>query len=302
MARVGVLTLDQKLIQALAYFGSYWLFVALYKLLALTLLVYFLVSPESRFQDITEAYSSNELNIVAFGAFLYLFTVRKLNPLTSLTTHEIFTAHRFEKRFAPGFVHGATVAVALTIAFLFTGFYIYLGPLFRLEDAPLNLLSVLTRAFLLFAFVYCEEFIFRNRILNTLHAKFPLPLAILLTSVGYCAIKIIQFDLGVMHLATLFLASVALSLRSVVGGDFTRGAGYWAGLLIVSHALLSLPVFGSEFQGILLIKYEGLGESGEPYRLLSGGVAGPLSSITLQLVFAIDILQNIVKNRRILLH
>ena len=111
----------------------------------------------------------------------------------------------------------------------------------------------------------------------------------------YCGVKLLQFDLGVMQLFTLFLISLTLSVQSFVDGDFGRGAGFWAALLVVFQPLLSLPALGGDFTGIVLIKFQpATNDSADSLaRLLTGGAGGPLSSIALQLLLVLDIVRGV---------
>lgn len=293
--------LPQGALRALGILFSYGIWVLGFRLLILTLITYFLMSSQSRFQEISDVFGSNELALIGVSALLFVLLMRMLNPLTSTTTDEIFTPHRFEKRFAPGFLHGAVLALGVTLAFLLSGLYRYLGFFIQFEEVPLALGSVLLRVFSLVALAYCEEFIFRHKILNYFRRHLPDAAAAVITALGYCAIKMLQFDLGVMHILTLFLLSLTLAVRTVVDGDFVRGAGFWAGLLIVFHPLLSLPLLGNEFQGVLLVKYQVAPEAeGAMSRFLSGGVGGPLSSFALQILLVLDIGQGIFRNKKLL--
>lgn len=283
------------------YAVTYAAWILVFRLLVLTFITYFLISSNSRFQDISEAYGANEISLMGLSSLLYLVFLTRLNPLTSTTFDVIFTPQRFERRFAPGFLHGAVLALALTLALLLTGLYKYLGFLIQIEEAPLAVASILIRIATLGTLVYCEEFIFRQKILNYFRRWIPDFTAVLVTAIVYCIIKGLQFDLGLMHYITLFLVSVNLGLKSMIDGDFTRGAGFWAAILIVLHPFLSLPVFGSDFQGIVLVKFLDPSESGtQTFRVLTGGAGGPLSSFLLQLIFAIDIAQHIFKNKKVL--
>jgi len=296
-----------KLVQGMArpvtYVAIYTSWIVAFRLLVLTLITYFLMASNSRFQEISDAFASNELMLMGLSAFIFVLLLRGLNPLTSTTTAEIFTPHRFEKRFAPGFLHGAVLALGVTLAFLLSGLYRYLGFFIQFEEAPLAVGNVLLRIMTLGALVYCEEFIFRHKIMNSLRKQLPDIYAALITALLYCAVKAVQFDLGLMHLTTLFLLSLSLALRSIVDGDFSRAAGFAAGLLVVFHPLLSLPILGNDFQGILLVKYQAASDlDSSTSRFLTGGVGGPLSSFALQFLFLIDVIQGLIKNKKILLN
>jgi membrane protease YdiL (CAAX protease family) len=283
--------------RAILYSAAYTIWIAVFRLLIITLITYFLMASQSRFQEISDAYGANELIIMGFSALLFVFTLRILNPLTRTATDEIITVHRFEKRFTPGFLRGVILASGITAAFLVSGHYRYWGFFIQPEEAPMAIAGVVIRILALTCLAYCEEFIFRNRIFNNLRKDVPDVYAIIITSVVFCGIKALQFELGIMHLITLFLISIAVSLRTIIDGDFARGAGFWAGLLVVFHPLLSLPIFGNEFQGVMLVKYQTTG-----FSLLSGGFSGPLSCLVLQLFLAIDIAQSAIKNKKILLN
>lgn len=293
------------ILRAVFHSGAYALWVVLFRLLAITLFTYFLLTPTTqdqvKFQDISESFASNEITLLALGAFLYVLLLRRLNPLTSTTLEEIFSAHRFEKKFIPGFVYGSVLALSVVLVFIVSGLYRYLGVLIQLEEAPLAILSIGLRILALVALIYCEEFIFRHKVLNYLRQSMPLIWAVTFSSLAYGGIKLLQFDLGITQFLTVFLISLTLGVRAVVDGDFTRGAGMWAAILVVFHPLLSLPIFGSEFQGVLLVKAQLSPTGAESFRWLTGGLGGPLSALAVQVLFILDLGQAIVKNRKILL-
>ena len=232
---------------------------------------------------------------MGMSAVFFVALLRAFHPISTTTTTEIFTPARFEKYFLPGFAHGAVLAAGVTLAFLISGHYRYLGFFIQFEEAPLALLTVLVRVLALGAFAYCEEFIFRHKISREIlkQVRGPKPanlMSSLVTAVVvailYCGVKVIQFDLGVVQLFTLFLVSMTLSIQSFVDGDFGRGAGFWAAMLIVFQPLLSLPALGGDFSGIVLIKFQPQRPTARDTlaRMLTGGAGGPLSSIALQLL------------------
>ena len=229
----------------------------------------------------------------------------------------------------PGFFHGALVGWGLILAFLISGLFRYLGFAMQPDEVPLALPGILVRTLAVGALAYAEEYIFRQRLatrLREFHAgltglRAPLPLlsprishvlsdrlsrhsdafAVIATAIIYCLIKRLQLDseLGWMALITLFLLSIALSLRTLKDGDFARGAGFWAALLIVFHPLLSLPVLGNEFSGLLLVKYVGASNEIDPTtRFFTGGAGGPLSSFAFQVLLILDIAQGILRYKK----
>jgi hypothetical protein len=308
IARVSLARLA-RLGRPLAYVAAYSVWTLAFRLLVLTFLTYFLMASgrKPRFEDISEAFGANELTVMGLSALLFVALLRALNPVTTTTTAEIFTPIRLEKYFLPGFAHGATLAAGVTLAFVLSGHYRYLGSFIPFEEAPLAGLTVLVRILALGVFAYCEEFVFRHKISRYLlqqlgKAKASRLSVRLMTAslvaVMYCGLKVLQFDLGVMQLGTLFLVSLSLSIRSFADGDFGRGAGFWAAILIVFQPLLSLPALGGDFTGIILIKYQPPSSGEEAARILTGGIGGPLSSVALQMLLALDIARGLLRLRK----
>lgn len=293
--------------RALTILATYAIWVLAFRLLILTFITYFLTSSpghSTHFEDITEAIASNEVSLMGLSALAYVLLMRALNPLTSTTTDEIFTPERLEKQFLPGFINGAVLAFGVVLAFLLTGLYRYLGFFIQVDEAPWALAGVALRIASLFSLAYFEEFIFRHKVTRQFKSDLPnlaRDLAgCVIIAIFYCAIKTIQFDLGIMHLTTLFLLSLTLSLRSLVNKDFIFGAGFWAALLIVFNPLLSLPIFGSDFSGLLLVKYQTLTEAAAvtpsaTTRFLTGGVGGPAASFAFQLLLTLDVVRGILR-------
>ncbi|HLE01454.1 MAG TPA: hypothetical protein VJB59_14420 [Bdellovibrionota bacterium] len=323
LIRSGVLTI------------AYSVWTLLFRLLILSFITYFLMPSASqlgiwgnneaamptpavlpRFEEIGEVFSSNELPLIGLSALVFVAFLCWLNPLTSTKSTDLISFERLRKRFIPGALHGIVFATGIVVAFLLSGLYRYLGFFIQLEDVALALPGLFLRITLILMFVYCEEFIYRQKIMGSLRSGFLSPeyrmdrlqgemIAATLTGILYCSIKALQFDLGVMHLISLFLASIALSLRTLADRDFVRGAGFWAAILIVFHPIFSLPLLGNDFSGILLFKYQagaqdlvGTSDSG---RFLTGGSGGPLSGFAFQALLMIDIARSGFRYKKILL-
>jgi hypothetical protein len=276
-----------------------------FRLLMLTFITYFLTSSarlgqRPKFEEISDALSANELSLLGLGAALFVLMLRGLYPIASTTTKDIFTPARFERYFAPGFAHGALLSAGVTLAFLLSGNYRYLGFFIQFDDAPMAAITVLFRMMALGALAYFEEYIFRHKISRGIEhqlwgtrpvnasARFGVTIAV---AILYCLVKCLQFDfsLGITQVITLFLVSMVLSIRAISDNDFGRGAGFWAAMLIIFQPLLGLPILGSEFNGVLLIKYQP-GETADGLtRFFTGGAGGPLSSFALQIFLAVDV-------------
>lgn len=292
---------------------AYLIWVSFVRLLTLTLITYFSVSPATRtpgapgvrFQDISDVFGSNEVVLMGMAAFLFVGLLHWANPFSPSRLTDVLNRFTIEKNFLPGFVQGTIFAGAMTLAFLLTGAYRYLGSFIQFSDAPLELANVAFRMFALASLTFCEEYLFRERMVRYADEFMPHSITALLVSVLYCGIKLFQFDLGLAHLCTLFLISISLSYRARKEGTFARGAGFWAGILILFHPILSLPVFGNDFTGVLLLKSQipnagwETQESGFPLaRFLTGGAGGPLSSVAFQLLLILDIGRSIVRSRK----
>lgn len=290
------------LLKALAFLGSYGSWILLSKMLILSLIAYFLQSGSAspvKFEEINDSVLSSQLSLLGIAALAFVALVISVQPVSlnerwPWLSNDAFSPDRVENRFLPSFFGGAMLAGGLVLAFILLGQYQSIGFYIPFEELPGTLLSIALRTAGLGALVYCEEFIFRYKIARYLQspqrdARNELLTAVLV-ALGYCAIRDLQFDLGISQLATAFLLSLALSLRRNRTGDFTRGAGFLAGLVIVFQPVLSLPILGSDFSGLLLVKprpgMEGLS------RILTGGAAGPFSSFTFQVILVLDIIRN----------
>lgn len=302
------------LIKPILFISFYGFWVWAIRLLTLTLITYFTISPTSHFQDISDSFSSNEVSLMGLASLLFVALLCGLNPLTSTSVSEVISRERIEKGFLPGFVQGTFFAGGMLLAFLLTQVYRYLGYFIPLDEAPLELVNVLLRMAALGALAYCEEFIFHYKISKYLEGYLSNTAIAVLIGISYCSVKLLQFDLGTMHLITLFLVSVSLYFRAQDESQFARGAGFWAAILILFHPLLSLPIFGNNFSGILLIKYQNIAPthlynhshdyftstptSDSIIRILTGGAGGPLSSFAFQLLLILDIGRNTFRRKK----
>jgi hypothetical protein len=293
---------------------GYAVWLRMFELVVLTFLTYFLGASASRaprFDEISDAFSATELTLLGLAASIFVFALRAFNPLASSNKDPLITPQRLEWRFLPGFWHGAVLASGMILAFLFSGLYQYIGFFMQVEEYFISGVSIVLRTVSLVALVYCEEYLFRHKLSRFLQgrgatagaggssvvsppAMSKITIA-LFAGTLFCLIKRFQFDLGVMQTLTLFLISLCLSIRSFIDSDFGRGAGFLSALLIIFHPLLSLPILGSEFSGLVLVKplqdMEGL------TRLFTGGAGGPLASLALQLLLVLDILRGIFRYR-----
>lgn len=300
-------------VKPLALVFSYGVFFSVFKLLVVTLTTYLLVSSSSqapRFEDINEALISNQVITMALAVTAFIWIRVAFQPITKTKVKDFFKPAFIEKHFLFGFQGGALLGTAIVLAFVLNGTYLFLGVLIRLNDAPLAAVGIGLRALALAVFVYFEEFIFRQNILPLLRKPnsgfMGDVFSIVATSVLYCLIKVLQFDLGIMHVITLFIVSCTLSLRTLSEGNFASGAGFWSAILIIFHPILSLPIFGNDYSGLFLVKYQTiLGQHpafiDQSSRFLTGGLGGPLSSFAFQVLLLIDILRGLLQYQKNLL-
>lgn len=311
-----LLLIAQELLPTIQYVLGYWIWVWAIRLLALSLITYSLVAPSSsptqesttpvpKFQDISDAFRSNEVSLMGLSAGLFLFFLFSLKPQSDRGSTDFGTLptlrQEVEHRFMPGFAAGAALAGMLAILMNLFGGYQYLGTFIRLSEAPIEIANIGLRMCALILLAISEEWIFRRSLGEAL-AEFqkrllpnlstPIELGPQVIAILYCVTKSFQFELGWMHLLSLYLISLSLSYRTVLHGSFFNGAGFWAAALVVFQPLLSLPIFGNEFSGVLLLKFEShspaLGTLAPWSRLAFGGAGGPLASVAFQLLVLFD--------------
>ena len=325
--------------------GALWialLYIAWIKaleLLSLSFVAFFVGSPAPQSWEISEIHntlSAIQFPVLALAAVLFTGLNRWLYPLTRTQAGEIFTFERFKSAYLPGVLQGGLIALSMIAVLTASQYYRYLGTLITYEDLGLILPGLAIKGFSLLLMTAGEEFVFRQKILQKLRpvaARFrspqdsshsPSTLEVLLLSIStsllYLVTKSLQFDLGWMQSLTLFLLSIALTQRTLDRKDYLMGAGYLGALLLIFHPVFSLPIFGQETNGLLLLKLRAPEEMGLPtldttslfetatptffqvmgqhlWRLLSGGISGPLSSIAFQFFLLFDILRTILRSR-----
>jgi hypothetical protein len=285
------------------FLGSYAAWTLLFRLGGLTLVIYFLTHTSGKsvlFEEVNETFGAHELSFVGFGALAFIFLFKGFAPLWREDHVKLFSLPDLQKSFLPGFVQGALLASALIGALLLSGSYRFVGFFVQLEETPLAILGICMRTLSIFALCYCEEWIFRKKAfelsLTGTNATFGQTMTkIIWISVSYAAVKYIQFELGWMHLLTIFLLSITLSVRQLNDRNFTRGAGFWCGLLVIFQPVFSLPLLGNDFSGVFLVKYQAPTTA---LRLFSGGEGGPLAGFAFQFLLFIEILRSVITFRK----
>lgn len=259
----------------------YVLWIGAFRMLSLTLMTYFLIVPESRLQDLSDAFSSLELPIAGISAFLFCWLWNKWNDLP------LFPKDQTYFPLFPGILRGMTLALGFVFTLLVSGFYQYIGFFIQTEEALVASMIILFRFASLASLIFFEEWIFRRYLLDELSRSLWFSVAAIIVPFIYCLIKAIQFDLGTMQLITLFLVSHFLCLRTRRFGGWVYGAGFFIGMLTLFHPVMGLPVLGKEFAGLFQFKSQAIWNPFPIY--LTGGAAGPLASFALQSFFAVYI-------------
>jgi hypothetical protein len=278
--------------RALLLIASYLTWNAAFRLVILSLVLYLMQRSGSTFREISETTATNQILVVGIASVSFLFVLTHLNPISIVNRSEIITGNQIETQFYPSFLRGAVLACLFAFAGLAMGYYKYVG-FFVQSDAPaLALFGLLFRAFSIILMVYVDEFVFRGRFLAHLR-DYAHPLRMLgLSALVYALSKSFQFHLGLAHLLTLVLIGTSLSLRAYFHRTYADGAGLLAGFLVIAHCAFSLPIFGNESQGIILLQYDIRLDIDAPIvRFLTGGLGGPLSSVAVQAILLLDILR-----------
>ena len=273
----------------------------LFRLLALTLVASLLISPQTRFSQISDAFASIELIVAGIGMLSLIILSRALRPISHPRLDDLISTWRFEKRFLPGLGWGVALGVLWAAALMLGATADWVGTNLSYEEAAFTLTNTTLRALAIVFLVWCDEYFFRNSIQGRLQKVIPTEWAILATALSFTLLKQLQFDLGVSQWLTLFLVSINLGCRTIKDGDFGKGAGLWIGFLLLIHPVLSLPILGNDIQGIFMVKVMTPAPdttAGLINRGISGGLGGPLSSPALQLLLLLD---TIVRWRKLFL-
>jgi hypothetical protein len=285
----------RSLLLILSYLG--W--NAAFRLVILSFVLYLMARSGARFPEISETTATNQILVVGIASLSFVFLLTQLNPVATVKVSEIVTGNLVETQFYPGFLRGAVIACLFAFSGLLFGYYRYVG-FFVQSDAPaLAIFGLVFRAVSIILMVYVDEFVFRSRFLNPLRDSAHPLRVVALGALLYTLSKSFQFHLGLAHLLTLALVGTALTLRAYYRRDFALGAGIFAGFLVVAHCAFSLPIFGNESQGVILVQYDIRLDIDAPIvRFLTGGIGGPLSSVALQLIVLADIARSALRNKK----
>lgn len=271
---------------------SYLAFEALFRLIVLTWVTYFMRG--ARFEEISETFFPNEILSIGVGSALFIGLWRLVTPwLGRRPIVEPAPEARAVvlKEWGAGLTQGTLAAAGLVVVFLVSHLYRFLGTVFRLEEAPSTLFLLFLRAAALACLAISQEWIFRGVVFGTLRARLPVASAIAIATVLYVAVQTHLFGFGWMQTISFTLLSVDFCVRHGRGVSLARGSAYFFAVMAVPHLIASLPLLGSEFTGIFLIK------PSATERWLTGGAAGPFSSFAFQAILATDILRQLYRRK-----
>lgn len=293
--RINFLEKIHGLLKPTFFICFYSIWIVSFRMLALTLITYFTASASTHFQDINEIFNANELSLMGLCSISFFVLLNKLTYLDNHSIGSLIQRKYLEKNFFPGFLQGIFSSAILVLTFMFFGFYRYFGNLIQIIESPFESASILLRTISLLTLVYFEEFFFREKLVNQLK-NFLSPLLLPhVIALFYCWTKNLQFDLGLNQLLSLYLLSVGLTCHVQKGRNFARGAGFFSGVLILFHPLLSLPIFGNDFIGVVLLK--SAPNLTPMIQYLTGGSKGPMSGFGFQLLLILGLARSILNQK-----
>lgn len=281
--------LNLLIVQA-AYLAS----LIFFQILARTVATYWIRSgSEPNFQTLSDAFGSTALWASAMGAALVVYGLqqRKVEFFPNSLTRRF----SWSKGLLLSLSESAALVLLLYFLFLSFGLYEYVGFLVSPEGAILNLLDVLIRLTLFAVWLFCDELISRGIwgdlfIRESRKNRWTFVLLVLIQSGFFILSKILIFQLSWTQILTLLVGNGFLIQRLMKGDTVLQNIGWVAGLLLVSHLGLSIPIFGLESTGVWMSQYQVKWDVESPmYRLLSGGSGGILSSWLLILGLGVSI-------------
>ena len=297
------------LFQALRFMLSYGAWILLLRFIYVSIVTYFNISPQSRLQDISDSIYNYSLSMSGASTLIFILLLASLRPLTRFNFQDFYQPKILERHWLLGFFRGTLVCGVLIFFFILAGYYRLIGFYLHPTEAPLEFAQTLLRVLSILILTYSEGYLFFIKLPEYLHSKMPpkvppkIPpwISSLWIALFYCLTKYLQFDLSLTHTACFFSIALSLYSRALNSGHFYEGTGFFSAVLIIFNPLLSLPIFGSDHFGILILKPElTLTQDLSPH-WITGGLKGPLCSPILQIFFIFDFIRNMMryKNNRL---
>ncbi len=267
------------------------------RLVFITMAAYFLISTTSPVQDMGDVVRANGVQTFGLAAMLYITALQFLYPLTSTTWRDVLPRQDLRTYFPTGMATGAVLSAAMLVGATLGGYYSILGFYTKIDELVVALVANLFFLSCLFALCVVEEYVLRGRIEPYLQGllsreRVPVHLRKPAAAVGvmvlFVLLKNLQFDLEPLEALNMMLLSFCLSRAKADTGSHLASAGFAAGLFAFSHSLCSLPLFGQDVAGMVLVRAteeKGLGT------LLAGGPQGPENGLLLTLLLGLFVFQ-----------
>ena len=283
------------LAQAIRFSLSYGVWIILVRFIYISLVTYFNISPQARLQDMSDSIYHYSLTMAGLSAILFIILLSALQPIVRFNGRDFYQPHRLEGEWIKGFMRGSLVVSLLCIPLLLSGYYKWVGFYLHPTEAPLEFIHTIIRILSIVLLTYAEGYLFFVRLPQYLQGTIPQWMIAQIIAFYYCLAQYLQFDLGLLQAACLYGVALSLYYRALLSGHFDQGAGFWSAILILFNPLLSLPIFGSEHFGILIIKPD-LNMAGDisPH-WITGGVRGPLCSPIFQIFLLFDFIKSMMK-------
>jgi hypothetical protein len=271
----------------------YALWMKIVHLFNLTVVTFFTASSSAHLQDIADTLS--RLHSAVFAAFSFVCGISLLRPWAS-DKNITLSFSELKKHFLPSWLQGAFLGFGLVAGLLLSHKYQYLEFFTQLEstpeEAPLALAAILTRAFVLLVFCYCETYFFFQKLKTCFSQETSPWIQASCIISAYCGIKYLQFDLGISQGISLFCIAIALFLRSQI--HTLKASGFLTGILVVFHPLCSLPILGNECSGLFFLQVAPWDTLTPWIRKCIGASEGPLSGWLFQVLIVFDIIKSFI--------
>lgn len=179
---------------------------------------------------------------------------------------------------ASGTIAGLVYLLLFTVSRQGNFLGVYLTSTFGTPVFPLFFIDLLALGTLLF----CEEYIFRHKILPLLLVRMPAGWAVWLTTLFYLLVKYLQFELSAMDFLNLGLLNIALGYFFLKSGKAHRGLGFVMSLILLLHSGAGLPLWDNESPSFFLFK-----STHRDQEILFGGGGGPFAGLALSSIFVV---------------
>jgi len=265
------------------------------KISLMSVITFIVIASKARFSQASEVMQDHLLTAAGLSASLLVGFLILSQPLFPTSKKDLIP-DSCGKDLIRYFFIGTFIGLVFILTLVISGQINYWGVLVRASELIEFIISLLFRSLILFALIFPEEFLIREKLYGSwlksshlfiqkktkLSGKIrktltPYFLACL-TALIQVGIRSFQFELTPIEAITLFFISIALSIFYLMKKTYICGAATLAGFYFFAHIIASSPLFGTEFSGLFVIKplYE--------VSRLSGGSHGPLASLVALIV------------------